>query len=148
MAIMINCATDWTLDLFAEDMASVNALPLRKGVRSAKSLTDRQKFCQWLKTQAKFFVEDYADESGMYVRGTYDEMGDAFANYISDSCFSDWYKDEYNQRPHFSRKFVAMLCGLPVMNEVGFCGSGYRDLLREAKKCAKEVREKLEAEAF
>ena len=124
MAIMINCAVDWTFDKFAEDMNSVKALPMRRGVRSASNLTEGQKFCQQVKTWAKFF------------------KGDAFK--VELDCFSDWYKDVYGQRPHFPYQYISILCGLPVSGEIGFCGGGYRELMQDHIKLTKMTREKME----
>lgn len=144
MAIMMNCAVDWTLDKFAEDMRSVKALPMRRGVYPAKNLTDGQRFCQYVKTEAKFFREKYAKENGIYCDNSYEYVGDAFAHRLGDMLFSDWYKDTYNQRPHFSAKYVSILCGLPVFQEVGFCGDGYKDMLNRDICRARAVREELE----
>lgn len=142
MAIMMNCAVDWTLDIFAEDMQSVKALPLKKGVHSAANLTDGQKFCQYIKTQAKFFAEEHSD-NGVYMKDFHTYVGDAFAETLGDYLFSDWYKDTYNQRPHFNKKYIAMLCGLPVFYETGFCDGGYRQSMQDDISRAKEVRRQL-----
>ena len=146
MAVMICGAIDWSFDEFVEDMRSVNALPMRRGVHSAKTLTERQQFCQHVKTMAKYFKEDYAEDNGIYVKDSYEYIGDAFANYLKrgDMCFSDWYKDLYNQRPHFQYQYGAMLCGLEVFGEVGFCGDGWKDLMEHEIDIARRTREKLE----
>lgn len=140
---MINCATDWTFDKFVEDMMSVNPLPMRRGVHSPSTMSPRRKFCQYIKTEAKYFMEEYS-ENGTYVKNSYDYIGDAFAEYLDELLFSDWYKDVYNQRPHFDRAFVAMLCDLPVFYEVGFCDGGKRERMENQKKYAKLYREELE----
>ena len=143
MAIMINCATDWTLDLAWNDADSVSALPLRRGVRSAKNLTEDQKFMQWLKTSAKFFAEDWEAEHDGHQYDRYDGwVGDAWLNYISD-CLSDWYKDTYNQRPHFRWEFFAMMCGLPTNADTVIRWDRYDEFCRDR---ARENREAMERE--
>ena len=101
MAMMINCATDWTFDIFAADMEAVKALPLPKGVRPAKNLTEGQKFAQYVKTYFKFadFGEHRCVDYNM-------------SQLLRDMNFSDWYKDVYGQRPHFDAYLVGALCGV------------------------------------
>lgn len=141
MAIMVNCAVDWTFDKFAEDMNSVKALPMRRGVRSASNLTEGQKFCQQVKTWAKFFKEDNLVYGNTYTAG-HEYIGDAFKWELD--CFSDWYKDIYGQRPHFPYQYISILCGLPVSGEIGFCGGGYRELMQDHIKLTKMTRKKME----
>ena len=145
MAIISCCAIDWSFDQFYEDMKSVTALPLRNGVYSAKNLTEGQKLCQWLKTEAKFYAADN-QKNGVYLNDTYEYVGDSFANRLGEMLFSDWYKDAYNQRPHFDKAFVSMLCGLPVFYEEGFCDDGKRQLLQNEVRIAKTTRMKLTGE--
>ena len=112
MAHMICCATDWTLDLFMADMEKARPLPLKRGVHLPSSASCEECFCTWLKTSAKFFLEEWLEEYGCkYAHCTY--VGDAWLDSISD-CLSDWYKDTYNQRPHFHKEYFAMACGLPT----------------------------------
>lgn len=146
MAIMINCAVDWTFDEFVADMESVKALPMRRGVYSAKNLTERQKFCQRIKTEAKYFAQDNSD-NGTYLKYSYDYVGDAFAREL-EGWFSDWYKDVYNQRPHFDYAYVAMLCDLPVFYEHGFCDGGKRRRMQEHIDMAKRCREEMDNWAY
>ena len=101
MATMINCATDWSFDMFADAMNSVEALPMAHGVRPSANLSDEQRFCVYVKTAIK-----YADFDSYY------DEEDAIKEALYDINFSDWYKDIFNQRPHFGAWLVGALCGI------------------------------------
>lgn len=139
MAIMISCATDWTLDLFIADMNKAKALPLRKGVHLSSKATSEEHFCTWLKTSAKFFLEDWLAEHDGRIYDRYDGyVGDAWLYQISD-CLSDWYKDTYNQRPHFYKEYFAKACNLPTNADILLFGSlggstPFENDLRSAKR--------------
>lgn len=141
MAMMMNCAVDWTLDIAWADADSVKALPMRSGVYSAKNLTEGQKFMQWLKTEAKYFREDWRAK----YQYDYDKyagwVGDAWVDCISE-VISDYYKDVYNQRPHFRYEFFAMMCGLPTNADTVIKWDRYDEFCRDE---AKRHREMLEA---
>lgn len=120
MAKMINCGIDWTSDLAYEDSKKATALPLRKGVRRACESDGVQLF-QYLKTSAKFFMKDWAKKYGSKL---YDNRegyaGDAWLRTLDMSWISDWYKDAYNQRPHFMYELFAMMVGLPTNADTTF----------------------------
>lgn len=133
MATMIPCGNDWSFDMFADAMDSVQALPMRRGVRPARNLSDAQILCVYVKTAIKF-----ADMSD------YRHIDTAIKEALYDLNFSDWYKDVFNQRPHFDWVLVGALCGVH--------GSMYnimkwdmRDPVGYYRTRAKEVREALEA---
>jgi len=141
MAIMFNCATDWTLDIAWADADSVKALPLRRGVRCPKNYTDGQKFMTWLKTSAKFFEEDFRARNNGHAHSNCEGwVGDAWLQSISD-CLSDYYKDTYNQRPHFLKQYFAMMCGLPTSADVSI---RWDHLDKRAREAAKETREAMD----
>lgn len=137
MATIFNCAVDWTLDIAWADADSVKPLPLRRGVYSPKNYTEGQKFMQWLKTDAKFFAEDWMKlhDNKKYSCGTW--VGDAWLNHISD-CISDYYKDTYNQRPHFMYEFFAMMCGLPTSADTIIRWDNFDEDCRESAKRHRE----------
>ena len=133
MATMIPCGNDWSFDMFADAMDSVQALPMRRGVRPARNLSDAQILCVYVKTAIKF-----ADMSD------YRHIDTAIKEVLYDLNFSDWYKDVFNQRPHFDWVLVGALCGVH--------GSMYnimkwdmRDPVGYYRTRAKEAREALEA---
>ena len=131
MAIMMNCATDWTFDLFADAMDSVQALPMAHGVRPSRSLSDAQVLATYVKTAFKF--ADFSD----YVR-----VDSTIREILLDMNFSDWYKDVFNQRPHFDYALIGALCGVHGSHYTSmmFCA----DPMGSAKHSAKLVREQLE----
>ena len=141
MAIMMNCAVDWTLDIAWADADSVNALPMRRGVHSASNLTEGQKFMQWLKTNAKFFREDWRKKYGYDYDRYAGYVGDAWINSLD--CISDWYKDVYNQRPHFRYEFFAMMCGLPTDADTVIRWDRYDEFCRDEAKRHREELEKM-----
>ena len=131
---------DWSFDLFAEDMAKYKGFP--KGVHCSDICSDRQKFIVWFKGLARDFRTEWSKEH----KGDYDKydgyIGDAFARILADACFSDYYKEVYNQRPHLSRWYYIHLLGLPMSEDTGrlFCANPIEDV----KDSAKEYREYLE----
>ena len=129
-------AIDWTFDLFAEAMDSVQALPMRKGVRPSRNLTDAQTFAVYVKTAIKF-----ADFDRYY------HIDDAVKDALYDMNFSDWYKDVFNQRPHFGLYLVGALCGV-TDSEYSIARWTYDNPIQEHKNYAKQHREYLEKEAM
>lgn len=135
MAIMFNFATDWTYDLFAEDMVTYRPAP--QGAHLSERCSDRHHFINWFKTAAREFRAEWGDKDWipcMYI-------GDAFAEELRDNGFSDYYKDIYGQRPHLPMWYYVTLLELPQRGDVGytFCANPIRD----AKKLAREVREEM-----
>lgn len=132
MAMMFSGAMDWSFDMFVDAMNSVQALPMQHGVRPSRNLTDVQRFAVYVKTAIKF-----ADFDAYY------SVDDAILCTLEDMLFSDWYKDMFNQRPHFDWALVGALCGV--------YGSTYsimvwdrRDPVAYYSARAKETREALE----
>lgn len=138
MATMICGAMDWTFDLFAEAMNSVEALPMERGVRPSKNLSEAQRFAQYVKTYIKFAMKGYETD---YCSWDY-----VVSRTLSDMNFSDWYKDVFNQRPHFSSDFVGALCGVHGSSWTtrSFCAWPMEDAISNAKR----TREWLEQEAM
>lgn len=90
MAMMINCATDWTFDLALADARKASVLPLPRGVRRPQESEGVQFF-----THLKTMVKLACDEHPTWNDAWWDE-------YIDWGFVSDVYKDIYGQRPHFS----------------------------------------------
>ena len=134
MAIMINCAQDWTYDFFIEDSKLYKATPI-KGVHCRKDASDREQFMVWLKNAARDFTAEWKqDHKGFYDR--YDGwIGDAFAQTLCRGIFSDVYKDTYGQRPHLPIWFYVHLLGMPMQEDTArtFCASPVEDAMEEAE---------------
>lgn len=140
MATMICGAIDWTLDIAWADADSVKAHPLRRGVHSSANMSDGRKFMQWLKTDAKFFAEDWRAEHDGHDYDRWDGyVGDAWLRHISMGGLSDYYKDTYGQRPHFDYEFFAMMCGLPTQGETTIRWDRYDEHCREQAKRVREM---------
>lgn len=135
MAIMINCAMDWSFDRFADAMESVNALPMAHGVRPSANLSDEQRFCVYVKTALKF--ADFSDYR--YIDETIKEV-------LHEMNFSDWYKDTFNQRPHFDWCLVGALCDI-YGTSYNIWHFSHKDPVKERKEYARETRERLEEAA-
>lgn len=134
MATMINCGMDWSFDLFAQAMDSVKALPLAHGVRPSANLTDEQVFAVYVKTAIKF--ADFEHYS----------VDDAIRYALEDMNFSDWYKDTFNQRPHFETFLIGALCGVygSTWNVALWT---WRNPVEEFKRMARECRDAIERQA-
>lgn len=137
MAIMINCATDWTYDLFAEDCKAYTGTPI-KGVRRPNA-SDREQFIVWLKNAVRDFRAEWAQTCDHDYDNYRGWIGDAFARELDNMCFSDFYKDTYRQRPHLARWFYVHALGLPMNEDIArtFCAHP----VEEAVESAKRVRE-------
>ena len=135
MAIMINCAMDWSFDRFADAMDSVNALPMEHGVRPSANLSDEQRFCVYVKTAMKF--ADFSD---------YRHTDETIKEVLYDMNFSDWYKDTFNQRPHFDSWLVGALCGV-YGSSYNIAKWGCKNPIDTYKRMAYEVREALHERA-
>ena len=133
MATMIMCGNDWSFDKFAEAMDSVEALPMARGVRPSANLSDEQRFCVYVKTAIKFADFDI-----------YYSTDDAIKCILEDMYFSDWYKDVFNQRPHFDWTLVGALCGV-YGSTYSIMVWDYHNPIEYYKTRSKEVREALEA---
>ena len=146
MAMMFNCGQDWSFDMAMEDAAKAVALPLRHGVHRACE-SDGVALFTALKTSAKFFAEDFkARNNGRLYSKTEGYCGDAWISSGALDCVSDWYKDVYNQRPHFDSRVFAMLVGLPtgIDGIVGWCNGGDEGYLEGHARSARMYREQLQ----
>ena len=114
MAIMMNCAQDWTYDMFLEDAKTYTALPI-KGVHCRANASWRERFMRDLKTLAR--------------------DGDAFERALINWDFSDYYKDTYGQRPHLSMWYYVQAFGFQHGEDTSrtFCANPVRDAIRDAQ---------------
>lgn len=137
MAMMINCATDWTYDLFEEDSRLYKATPI-KGVYPRRNAEYREYFMVMFKGYVRDFVAKWNAEHDGHQYDRYDGwIGDAFARQpmFHNGFFSDFYKDAYGQRPHLSLWFYIHLMGLPMSEDTArtFCARPVEDAIKNAK---------------
>lgn len=136
MAIMINCAIDWTFDLFCADCEQYKATPI-KGVHVSRNASDREKFIVWLKNMVRDFRADFhAENDGKDIsKYGYDYVGDFFERELWESGFSDYYKDVYGQRPHLDTWYYVHVLGLPMTGDIArtFCASPIENAIYSAK---------------
>lgn len=136
MAIMYNCAVDWTYDLFLEDSKKYNATPI-KGVHCRKGADSREQFMTWFKNCARDFKAEWSQQNGdRYISENYEYIGDAFKQYMYDTCFSDFYKDTYGQRPHLDWWFYIHAIELPMRSDTArlFCAYPVENAVEDAKR--------------
>lgn len=135
-------ANDWTYDLFIEDVNRYNATP-RRGVYPRRNASEREKFMAWLKGCVRDFRSEWQASGRRDYNDTYGWIGDAFAGELRAMCFSDYYKEVYNQRPHLNRWYYIHAMGLPMSEDISrtFCA----DPVGSAVMVAKETRELYES---
>ena len=131
---MMYCA-DWTYDLFMEDAGLYHATP-RRGVYPRCDAGIREHFMTWFKGCARDFKSKWYEthEHAYDTRDGY--IGDAFARELGKMCFSDFYKDTYNQRPHLSSWYYVRALDFPMNEDVArmFCATPVEDAMRAAKR--------------
>lgn len=135
MAFMVNCAVDWTFDLFVEDANLYKATP-RKGVYCSKDASDREQFMVWLKGAVRDFKAEWAEECQFQYDKYYGWIGDVFARRLWEIGFSDYYKDTYGQRPHLATWFYVQALGLPMSEDTArtFCATPVEDAIGRARE--------------
>ena len=95
MAMMINCATDWTYDMFIEDSKKYNATPI-KAVHCSRNASAEECFMTWFKNCARDFRIKWESKGRRDYDDRYGYIGDAFAkDIIAYDCFSDYYKIDH-----------------------------------------------------
>ncbi len=142
MAIMINCATDWTFDLFCADCEQYKATPI-KGVHVSRNASDREKFIVWLKNIVRDFRADFRAENDgkdIALNHSYSAglvyVGDFFERELWESGFSDYYKDVYGQRPHLNSWYYIHVLGLPMEMDIAwtFCAHPIENAIENAQR--------------
>ena len=136
MAVMINCAMDWTFDLFMEDAAQYKATPI-KGVHCRADADYREQFMTWFKNMVRDFKAEWEAEHGKRRYDDYEGYeGDAFKRRLQRTEFSDFYKDAYGQRPHLNSWFYVQATGLPQDEDTvrTFCAYPVENAVKDAKR--------------
>ena len=132
MAIMFNCAQDWTYDLYLEDCKKYSA-------DTEDTSQFRAYFMGYVKRSVQRFLVKWngAHDGHLYASG-YGWAGDEFASEISDWSFSDFYKEAYGQRPHLPMWYYVHPLGLPMLEDTArmFCA----DPIQDAADAAREAR--------
>lgn len=151
MAIMFNCAHDWSFDQFVADCNSYKALPI-KGVYCRRGASDNEVFIATLKRICNEYIADntqrftYVNERNGYTHVDYEEMGEWLWSYLCHEIYiSDWYKDVYNQRPHLDKDLYLWALGYhDMVNTLLWRGMSFRtmdDIINDYERSAKRVRE-------
>lgn len=128
MAVMFNCAMDWTFDLAMADAEKATALPMRHGVRR-RCENDGVWLFTVLKTAVKYSISNRP-------------WDDSWEANIDWGWVSDAYKDIYGQRPHFSKWYWRGLLGVyqPLMS---LGAGGNADMMDSRARLAKAIREQV-----
>ena len=133
MAILIDCARDWTYDMFVEDARSYTN-KAKNGDTSAT--TDRECFMKAYQNAAmRFWVDWMAEHDGKRYDGEW--LGDAFARKVIHSdWFSDYYKETYGQRPHLDDFYYVHVLDFPMGGDIAytFCRNPIEDAVQNAKQ--------------
>lgn len=121
-------AQDWTFDLFMADVATV---------RAGGSCEDKYRdyFVKIFVDRAQKFLDDWKSCYGSVYAPSAGYVGDAYKAELADSCFSDFYKDAYGQRPHLPYWYYVQAVGLPMQEDIGrrFCASPVEDAVEAAQ---------------
>lgn len=126
MEIMINCAQDWTYDLYVRDLNAYG--PEERDAQEDYNAY----FIGFIKRAADRFLGEWKKQHDgkLYDHGY---VGDAFADHIRE-WFSDFYKDTYRQRPHLPMWFYVHPLGLPMQEDTArtFCANPVERAAEEA----------------
>jgi hypothetical protein len=133
MAIMINCAQDWTYDLYVRDVKTYGAEDKSNGENY------NAYFVAYMKRAAARFLANWKEQhDGKLYDLEY--VGDAFARSIRE-WFSDFYKDTYRQRPHLPMWFYVHPLGLPMQEDTArmFCAKPVDRAIQEARTVRESI---------
>lgn len=129
MAIMFDCAIDWTFDLAYADAKKAKPYAMPHGVRASKNESEGVKLFRYLKTIVKFENERLLNEG-------YRPYDNPWRMSVDWDFVSDWYKDVYGQRPHFNMDYwCELLADVGAWTNVGmhFCCDLVADRIAMAK---------------
>lgn len=130
MAIIINCAQDWTYDQYISDVE-------KYGADGESASNYNAYFIGYMKRSVARFLDKWNRKHNgcLYAKG-YGYVGDEFAATLYDGGFSDFYKDAYGQRPHLPLWFYIHPLGLPMREDTSrmFCASPIEDAVENAKE--------------
>lgn len=116
---------DWTYDKFYATCQRTKALPLSRGVYMPATASYEEKFVARLKRDFADFLEDNKDAFMPYTR-----LEEKFEYFAQEYCFSDMYKDAFNQRPHLEARFYCHALGYEVEHRILTLG-GYNPTIEE-----------------
>lgn len=126
MAIVFNCAQDWTYDLYLQDVKQY-------GADCEDSSNYKAYFIGYLKRSVQRFLDKWnrAHDGKLYAPG-YGWAGDEFASGMD--WFSDFYKDAYGQRPHLPMWYYIHPLGLPMREDSArcFCADPEQEVVEQA----------------
>lgn len=157
MAIMINCASDWSFDLFVADCNNYKALPI-KGVYCRQGASDNEVFISTLKricndwireNTERFTVRGINSSNCEYSYVERQDMADALWSFLCNEVYiSDWYKDTYNQRPHLDKDLYLWALGChDLVDTLLWCGLSFRrmnDIIGDYVHSAHDIRTRME----
>ena len=125
---------DFSFDRFMEDARRYNALI--KGVYD-NGKNSRKAFMRWYKTIAQAFKAKWLQAYGHEYDRDAGWIGDAFAEELRESMFSDLYKDAYGPRPHLPLWYYVQAVGFPHSEDVSrtFCAKPVQEAMDMAKAC-------------
>ena len=126
---------DWSYDKFFEVCQTTKALPI-KGVHPSSKASEEEKFIAWLKLDFRLWKEQTEREYDC----RYTTLEEMFNIYARESCFSDMYKDVFNQRPHLEAEFYLYAMGYKDVGGLRFCQPPFTHDVEEAIWSAKEYR--------
>ena len=129
MAIMINCAQDWTYDQYIADVA-------KYGADEDDSSNFNACFIGYMKRSVARFLDKWnrQHDGHLYAKG-YGWAGDEFADALYECAFSDFYKEAYGQRPHLPFWFYIHPLGLPMQEDTArmFCADPIEEAIINAR---------------
>ena len=127
MAIVVNCAQDWTYDQYLQDVKVYGADFEDSGDYNGY-------FIGYMKRSVQRFLDKWnrAHDGKLYASG-YGYAGDKFASDMD--WFSDFYKEAYGQRPHLPMWFYIYPLGLPMQEDTArmFCADPIGNAATEAR---------------
>lgn len=129
---------DWSFDKFYETCQTTKAIPI-KGVYPSSKASKEERFVAFLK-------RDFADYIAKY-ESLYDcrfvRIEDIFKAFANEYCFSDYYKDIFNQKPHLDTSFYLYAMGYTNVGGLRFCMQPFSVDIENALWSAKAYREYL-----
>lgn len=124
---------DWSFDKFFKACQSTKALPI-KGVHPSRNASDEECFVAYLKRDFADYLADFA------IKYSYRNLEEVFKCYCRETCFSDWYKDTFDQRPHLDSSFYLYAMGYKEVGGIRFCMSPFSEEVEDAVASAEAYR--------
>lgn len=128
MVMMMNCAMDWTYDMYLDDVKKYN-------IEDKNSHNYNAYFVAVLKESVEQYISDWKATHNNHLYDIYE--GYVGENFVEDSWdwFSDFYKDTYGQRPHLAPWFYVHALNLPHKEDTArlFCANPVENAVENAK---------------